>query len=224
MDYKLFIEEIFDRYKCKEKWDILCLLPVYNNKNEIVAYLRPITANYRETIKDCAEMLGKWREENPSISASTFKITKERTEKWLDNLIIGRADRLIFLIQTLDGKYIGHVGYSNFTYETQTAEIDSILRGVPEVYPGIMTFAINALLNWGKKTLNLKSIELSTDTDNEKSQSLYRRCGFRIKSKKALIQHITSDEVRWDFAEDPDMPNAERYALIMEYHGGEDEQ
>ena len=167
-DYQIFIKEIFDSYKCKQKCDILHLLPVYDSNNELIAYLRPITADYRKTIRNCAELMGKWRAENPSISASTFEITTERTEKWLDNLIIGRDDRLLFMIETLAHEYIGHVGYSNFTYETQTAEIDSILRGVKNAYPGIMTFSIKTLLWWGKEILHLKNIELSTDTDNEK--------------------------------------------------------
>lgn len=218
-DYQIYIKNIFDSYKCKSKYDILHLLPVYDNEGELVAYLRPITSDYRKTIKNCAELMGKWRAENPSISASTFKITTERTEKWLDDLIIGRDDRLLFMIETLEHEYLGHVGYSNFCYKTQTAEIDSILRGVKNVYPGIMTFSIRTLLRWGKETLELKNIELSTDTDNLKSQALYQRCGFVIKSKKAMVKHILPDEVRWDMAEDPDLPNAERYALVMQFKG-----
>lgn len=218
-DYKIFIKETFDCFKCKSKYDILHLLPVYDDNNELIAYLRPITADYRKTIKNCAELMGKWRGENPSISASTFEITTERTEKWLDNLIIGRDDRLLFMIETLGHEYIGHVGYSNFIYDTQTAEIDSILRGVKNVYPGIMTFSIRTLLWWGKKNLYLKNIELSTDTDNTKSQALYQRCGFVIKSKRAMVKHVLLDEVRWDMAENPELPNAERYALVMEYKG-----
>lgn len=218
-DYRIFIRTIFDSYKCKAKHDILHMLPVYGDDGELMAYLRPITADYRKTIKDCALLMGKWRAENPSISASTFEITTERTEKWLDNLIIGREDRLLFMIETLEHDYIGHVGYSNFCYETRTAEIDSILRGVKNVYPGIMTFSIKSLLKWGKETLNLENIELSTDTDNVKSQALYKRCGFVIKSKKAMVKKVLPDEVRWDMAEDPDLPDAERYALVMEFKG-----
>lgn len=218
-DYQIFIRDLFDSYKCKAKYDILHMLPVYDANGDLTAYLRPITADYRKTIRDCALLMGKWRAENPSISASTFEITAERTEKWLDNLIIGREDRLLFMIETLEHDYIGHVGYSNFCYETRTAEIDSILRGVKNVYPGIMTFSIRTLLKWGKETLKLDHIELSTDTDNIKSQTLYKRCGFVVKSRKAMIKRVLPDEVRWDMAENPDMPDAERYALVMEYKG-----
>ncbi len=219
MLYKNFIKNTFDHYKCKEKFDILHLLPVYNSEEKLIAYLRPITADFRDTIKDCAELMGRWRAENPSISASTFEITTERTEKWLDNLIIGRDDRLLFMIQTLDGRYLGHVGYSNFRYEEKTAEIDSILRGIKDEYPGIMTFALRTLLWWGKEVAQLEHIELTTGPDNFKAQELYKRCGFIIKKKKAMIKVIKDDEVRWDDAPDPDMPNAEAYSLVMEYKG-----
>jgi len=163
--------------------------------------------------------MGDWRAQNPSISNSTFDITIERTERWLDNLIIGRDDRLLFLIQMLNGEYVGHVGYSSFNYDLELAEIDSILRGVKNAYPGIMTYSIRTLLWWGKNVIKLKEIELSTEEDNEKSMALYERCGFIIKKKKALIKVVKEDEVRWDPAENEDMENAERYSIVMKYNG-----
>lgn len=217
--FRTFIKETFDSYKCIEKYHILKELPVYDDTGELKAYLRPITANYRSAIKDCALLMGNWRAENPSISYSVFDITVERTEKWLDKLVIGRDDRLLFMIMTLDGQYIGHVGYSSFNYAARTAEIDSILRGVHGVYPGIMTFAIRTLIWWGINVIMLKNIELSTGIDNSRAQDLYRRCGFELKSKKALVKTVLKDEVRWDPAEDPDMPDAERYAVVMRYAG-----
>lgn len=219
MNYQSFIKNTFDNYKCKKKFNLLHMIPVYNDHGELIAYLRPITADYRDTIKDCAELVGRWRAENPSISASTFEITKERTEKWLDNLIIGREDRLLFMIQTLDGRFLGHVGYSNFRYDEKTAEIDSILRGVKDEFPGIMTFALQSLLWWGKEELRLEHIELTTGPDNHKAQALYKRCGFIEKKSKAMIKVVKEDEVRWDDAPDPDMPDAEAYSLVMEYKG-----
>lgn len=219
MNYQSFIKNTFDNYKCKKKFNLLHMIPVYNDHGELIAYLRPITADYRDTIKDCAELMGRWRAENPSISASTFEITKERSEKWLDNLIIGREDRLLFMIQTLDGRFLGHVGYSNFRYDEKTAEIDSILRGVKDEFPGIMTFALQSLLWWGKEELRLEHIELTTGPDNHKAQALYKRCGFIEKKSKAMIKVVKEDEVRWDDAPDPDMPDAEAYSLVMEYKG-----
>ena len=223
-EFQAFIKQTFDSYKGRDKNYILKELPVYDDAGEILAYLRPITADYRKTIKDCALLMGNWRTENPSISDSVFTVTIERTEKWLDNLVIGRDDRLLFMIMTLDGQYIGHVGYSSFRYEDRTAEIDSILRGVQGVYPGIMTFAIRTLLQWGIDVLQLRNIELSTGIDNLRAQELYRRCGFELKSRKALVKVVTQDEVRWDPAADPDMQDAERYAVVMLYAGGKNNE
>lgn len=223
-DFRAFIKQIFDSYKGREKNYILKELPVYDDAGEILAYLRPITADYRKTIKDCALLLGNWRTENPSISDSVFEVTIERTQKWLDNLVVGRDDRLLFLIMTLDGRYIGHVGYSSFCYEDRTAEIDSILRGVHGAYPGIMTFAVRTLLRWGIDVLKLRNIKLSTGIDNLRAQELYRRCGFVLKSRKALVKVVTQDEVRWDPAADPDIEDAERYAVVMIYDGGKSDE
>jgi RimJ/RimL family protein N-acetyltransferase len=220
-EYRAFVKDLFDSYKCIDTFHILKELPVYNTQGELVAYLTPITSHYRKTIPDCAYMMGKWRAENPSASDSVFEITVERTEKWLDQQIVGREDRLLFMVRLLDGTYIGHVGYSSFRFEDRAAEIDAILRGVQGVCPGIMTFAIRTLLWWGTNILKLDQIELSVGDENARAQELYRRCGFVVKSKKALVKVIKQDEVRWDPAEDPDMPDAEKYAVIMTYVGGE---
>lgn len=66
MNYQSFIKNTFDNYKCKKKFNLLHMIPVYNDHGELIAYLRPITADYRDTIKDCAELMGRWRAENPT--------------------------------------------------------------------------------------------------------------------------------------------------------------
>ena len=82
-----------------------------------------------------------------------------------------------------------------------------------------MTFALQSLLWWGKEELRLEHIELTTGPDNHKAQALYKRCGFIEKKRKAMIKVVKEDEVRWDDAPDPDMPDAEAYSLVMEYKG-----
>jgi len=153
--YQKFIKNILDSYKCKSYDDYLICLPVYDEGKKIVAFLRPITKNYIETIPNCVELMSKWRIENPTISTGKFTVTHERTQRWLDNLVINKNDRIIFLIMDFSGNYLGHIGYASFNYKKKSAEIDSVLRGVKGVMPGLMGFCMNTIIEWGKKVLHL---------------------------------------------------------------------
>jgi RimJ/RimL family protein N-acetyltransferase len=215
-DYKSFISTTFDAYKRKNKYDVLKLLPIYDDSDSVIAYLRPITFDFRDSIKDCAHLLSVWLEENRQYEKNFFEISDERTARWLDNLVLARDDRLLFMIQLLDGSYIGHLGYSEFIFETKTAQIIAVTRGVKDVSPGIMTFAMDTMLWWGREVLGLDRIQLRVDSANERAIRLYERVGFTVKSKIALVKIVEPDEIIWTDAPDPDAKDAERYDLLMQ--------
>jgi len=218
-DYKTQIKAKFDEVKRKDPRDPLIELPVFNDDSQIIAYLKPITKDYRETLPGVVELLGKWRAENPTLSDSVFEITNARTEKWLDKLIIGRDDRLLFLIDDFSNNHLGHIAYSSFDYSAQTAEIDCVLRGVKNVIPGLMSFCVKALVNWGFAVLQLNEIFLSTSKNNSRAIALYEKCGFKIIHEIPLIRKELQDEVRWDPAGEGFNGVAERYSVKMQYFG-----
>ena len=156
MKYQNYINNILDSYKCKSHGDYLVCLPVYDENKKIISFLRPITKNYIETIPNCVELMSKWRIENPTISTGKFVVTHERTQRWLDNLVINNNDRIIFLITDFFGNYLGHIGFALFQYDIKSAEIDSVLRGEKKVLPGLMQFCMDTIINWGWKVLKLK--------------------------------------------------------------------
>lgn len=218
-DYAMFIKETFDNYKCKYIHEPLKCLPVYNDKNIICAYLRPITEDYRITLPECSELLGKWREDNPSIATGTFQVTRERTEIWLDKHIIGREDRILFLIVGLGGQFIGHLGFSNFYYEEKSCEVDAVLRGVKDFYPGLMEYAMKSLIFWGVHQLNLEKITLRVFSDNTRAIRFYERCGFQFVQLIQLVKVVLPNEEKWEVSQQSQDTSAERYYTEMKYGG-----
>lgn len=206
-------------YKRKSKNDYLVLLPIYDKGAQVVAFLRPITKDFRVTTPECVALLSKWRVENPSIATGTFEVTHERTEKWLDNLVIENDNRILFLIQAIDGSYLGHIGFAAFDDKKEGAEIDSVLRGVKDTSPGLMEWAMETIMQWGKDVLRLKEISLKVFSDNLHAIAFYKRCGFREDILIPLIKVVLPGEEKWEIATPEESAEAGRYYLQMIYEG-----
>ena len=162
-------------------------VPICDDAGRGVGRLRPVTSDFRAALPDCAELFAKWRNENSTLSAVPFTATPEGTARWLDNKVIGREDRLLFLILSdprpsdrgpSDGEKIGHIGFSSFDFADRSCEVDAVLRGNKTACPGMMTFALRALIKWGKTTLKPSVIRLRVFEENRHAIEFYRRIGF----------------------------------------------
>jgi len=213
-DFRVQTTELFNKMKRINASDEYVCIPILDSKKHIVGLLKPITYDYKELYSDIVPIMSRWRRDNPSLSNSVFKVTEERTTRWLDELILKRGDRLLFFIDELDGRHVGHIAYSSFDFDNKTAEIDAVLRGENSKVKGIMTFTIKAMLDWAERNLALQNIQLRVNEDNEKAISLYERCGFKIIKKIPLFRREMADEIRWD--EDPERneSEAERFEYV----------
>ncbi len=217
MDYETFIFELFNLYKRKNVLDPMICFPIVDCNEEIVGMLKPISFDYKKIFPESIELLGKWRKENPSISNSKFEITNERTKNWLENLILNRKDRILFYIDDLQNQHIGHIAFSSFNFSNRTAEIDCVLRGITDVLPGIMTFAVKTMVQIAFNQLKVDKLYLLTNEDNYKAIRLYQRCGFNIIDRIPLFRKELDNEVRWDADEARNINEAERFEVKMIY-------
>lgn len=222
VELKKYVSELFDNIKrCDPAKNYVCI-PILNNENKIVGLLKPITLDYKQMYPECVRLISKWRRENPSLSNSIFEVTDDRTEQWIDRLILDRKDRLFFFIDELDGKHIGHIAFSSFDYENQTAEIDAVLRGEKGNVDGIMTFTIRAMIRWLRENVELRYIQLRVNDDNKRAINLYHRCGFKEVSRIPLYRRELKDEIRWDEDRNRNPSEAERFEFLMRYEENKD--
>lgn len=196
IDFKQNVIKTFNSYKCTSKSDDLKQIPIYI-VNDLVGFLIPVTFLYKKTNPEYVHLFGKWRRENPEGFATIFEISDTRTEYWLDNILLNREDRILFVISNLKGEPLGHLGYSSFNFEERNCEIDNVVRGVKGVQKGIMSCAINTLIRWGKSRLNLENIFLRVLSDNPHAIRFYEKNGFFKQFEIPLYKTTQNNEVRW---------------------------
>lgn len=189
--------EILNFYKRKQAKDKLILIPILDSKENTVGFLRPLTADFNITIPDCVELLDRWRAENPTLSPSRFPITHERTRRWLIASIINDDKRVLFMVQSPEGRNVGHIGFRDIDSECRSAEVDMVLRGEKVKGEGFMCFAMATLIGWGKQELLLEHFDLVVLPYNEHAISFYHRCGFQEDGIVPLIRVEENNEISW---------------------------
>jgi len=212
--YEEKIVQTLNRYKRMQGDDPLLLITVTDGEKRRIGVLRPITADFRTAIPECAMLLSRWRLQNPTLSPTRFTITAERTEKWLDSLVIGNPDRVLFLVQDSDGNCIGHMGFAGFDFDQKSAAVDLVVRGEQGGAPGLMGYALHALIRWGKAELGLRRIGLEVLWDNDHAIAFYMRCGFLRQGLIPLERQEVQGETRWGVG---CAEKAEKYYLHMDF-------
>lgn len=206
--------EILNCYKRKQAKDKLTLLPILDSGGDTIGFLHPITADFEKTIPECVELLDRWRTENPTLSPSRFPITHERTRRWVTNSIINNDKRILFMIQTLEGRNVGHIGFTNIDFDRHSAEVDMVLRGEPVEISGFMRYAMETLVQWGKRELLLEHIDLVVLPYNERAIAFYHHCGFREDGIVPLLKIEENNEISWIRCKEH-VPDPEFYFIHM---------
>ena len=84
----------------------------------------------------------------------------------------------VWMIETLGGRPVGHVGLLRVDPQHKRAEL-AISIGEKECWSrGYGTDAIRTVLRYGFEELGLRRIDLHTDADNARGIRCYEKCGF----------------------------------------------
>ena len=216
MGYRNYIKVTFDSYKCKSKTDEYRTIPIYDG-DRLAGFLKPLTYLYKLCRPAYIDFIYKWREENPVGFANRFHGNPEKTENWIDNVLLPREDRILFMVHALDNSPVGHLGLSFFNYETKSCEIDNVVRG-QKAFKGLMSLATKTLIEWGKRFLGLEDIYLKVLSDNSHAIKFYERLNFRIQDyiplfkveKENMIEWLPLEEAKSSFSSRPD-----KYFIVM---------
>ena len=102
-------------------------------------------------------------------------------EKWFEQQL--EADRIIFGIETLEGKLIGNLGMEHVDWKNRNAEI-GVMIGEKEYWSkGYGTDAITTLLRFAFTEMNLHRVMLKVFDFNQRAQRCYEKCGFVHEGK-----------------------------------------
>lgn len=146
--------------------------------------------------KNLIQKLSNWRAVNSQWFANIFKVTTERTKKWLRDLVINNPDRILFAIEDNNGKIYGHLGFYRYRAWDNSCELDNVVRGI-RGFPRLMTDSVNRLIKWGFENLGIDVLYLTTFDDNLRAINLYKRCGFKKIRKIPLVKMRKNNELQW---------------------------
>jgi RimJ/RimL family protein N-acetyltransferase len=180
--------------------------------NSRLAALEPVTWADADR-PDAVALLARWREEAADAFPGRFPVTHAGTHLWLIQQVLRVSDRLLFWLKDSAGAPLGHLGLNRFHFEQRQAELDNVVRGVPDVQPGIMTAAVRTLLTWSFTTLQMDALALRVFADNERAVRLYERCGFSVAACAAMAPVEEGPVLRWVEAEGS--RPAERHLVTM---------
>jgi RimJ/RimL family protein N-acetyltransferase len=208
------VKKIFKSIKKAENGKEDFFIPVYRH-NEQVAFLKPLTKNNlidNITNHELIKLLTKWRNANSKWYPTVFEATEKGTKKWLKDQVINADDRILFMVETLDGISFGHMGLYR-------GEADNFIRGRQDILAGGMTYALHAMLKWVFDDLNIDELFLRVFLDNKKAISFYKRCGFKEMYKIPLKKTKEKNEIKWEEITGNNTDKAERYFSVMYISG-----
>lgn len=108
------------------------------------------------------------------------QITTMMGEKeWLENSAKNTDNRNFNIIELKENKLIGTVGLEHFNWIERSAVLGIFIGDKDFRSNGYGTEAINMILEYGFKYLNLHSIRLDLLSINERAHKCYLKCGFK---------------------------------------------
>lgn len=108
--------------------------------------------------------------DSPDATVDTVRVRFGLQQQGLPNLV--------WMIETVEARPVGHVGLLHVDAPHQRAEL-AISIGEKDAWNrGYGTDAIRAVLRHAFTDLNLRRIDLHTDVDNARGIRCYEKCGF----------------------------------------------
>ena len=102
-----------------------------------------------------------------------------REKEWLENSAKNTENRNFNIIESKDNKLIGTIGLEHFNWIERSAVLGIFIGDKDFRSNGYGTEAINLLLEYGFKYLNLHSIRLDLLAINERAHKCYLKCCFK---------------------------------------------
>ncbi|MFC0135683.1 aminotransferase [Massilia eurypsychrophila] len=179
----------------------------------VIAYLRPIpTAPGCLDARDVA-LLSDWRNRFVKSFLTEFVAHPARTAAWLAGPVHGNDGKILFMVESLDGTPLGHIGLAFIDWTSGYGEADAIVRG-GDAPPGLMKLALQTTLKWARDQLGLISLGVRVRSDNT-ALEFYRKVGFTETKRVPLAREEHGGDVTW--SESAGLAGAEASLVYMLY-------
>ena len=138
------------------------------------------------TEEDAVEQYTKWMNDfeitdYTGHSGSTTTLIGER--QWLEMTAKNNDNRVFDIVDLKNDKLIGTVGFDVINWVNRNAVMGIFIGDEEYRNNGYGTEAVNLLLEYGFKYLNLHSVKLELLAVNERAHKCYLKCGFKDTGK-----------------------------------------
>lgn len=187
----------------------------FNNFDGEKYFLSPLSKELVKNNPSITKLFMEWRSQNQEAFLDRFEVTEEGTSRWVDNLINSQKDRILFMIQTESGEFLGHIGLFRFDFLKSFCEIDNVVRGVKEGPKGLMSSAQVCLENWAKNELGLKNLFLRVLGKNVRAVNFYEKLDYVEVCRVPLYLEKQGGVTSLRSLHFPDYESPEDYFITM---------
>jgi len=163
--------------------------------NPIIAILRPIVTKYDFLNCNDVNKLTTWRNRFVHSFLTEFVSTENQTAKWLVDIVDKNDNKILFMIDDLQGNTFGYMGLDFIDWNNSYCEVDAIVRG-KDNNKGTMSISLLTMINWTKCQLGLYNIGVRVRSDN-KALNFYQKIGFYETYRVNLHKVIEKNKICW---------------------------
>ena len=161
----------------------------------LAAVIRPIATVPGRTDALDVQLLTEWRNRHVKSFLTEFVSTPERTNAWLEGPVHANPGKMLFMVETLDGERVGHVGLGFIDWERGYGEADAIVSGGKSP-PGLMKASLLVLMQWARDALGLQTLAVRVRSDNT-ALEFYRKVGFIEYQRVPIVASEVPGGIDW---------------------------
>ncbi len=196
--------------RCTRAGSPTLVLPV---GEPVRALLRPIATLPGAIDATDVRLLSEWRNRHVKSFLTEFVANDARTADWLAGAVHGNEGKLLFMLDSLDGQRLGHLGLGFIDWQARYGEADAIVSGGSSP-PGLMKLALQTLLGWARAQLGLENLTVRVRSDNQ-AVAFYEKVGFREFKRVPLVVRRGAECTEW--SEDPSLAESEASLVHMRF-------
>jgi RimJ/RimL family protein N-acetyltransferase len=178
-----------------------------------VARMRLVPTQAERVLESDVAVLTEWRNRHVTSFLTEFEATPARTRDWLVQRVGPDRGRVLFMVESMDGRLIGYMGLAFIDWASGSGEADAVVRGV-EGFPGVMSTGLRTLLWWAQCDLGLVRLGVRVRSDNP-ALGFYRKLGFQERQREALRRTEVPGMVTW--VADPELASAAVSLVHMDW-------
>jgi len=144
--------------------------------------LRPISMNDLDSIMEWVND----DEVTRTLLIGRYPLTREAEAKWIEERAAGSTREVTFVIETVAGEYLGGMSLFRLQEIERIGELGIVIGKKSAWGKGYGTEAMELLVAYGFRQLNLHMIYLTVLADNPKAAHIYEKVGF---SHEGRLRH-----------------------------------